>query len=110
MSIIISLLVNGVAVFAAGYILPGVHIADFVTAIIVAIILGVINTFIKPILTILTLPLTIITLGLFSLVINAVIILIVAAIVPGFKVDGFLWAVVFSIVLSIISGFLNMLV
>lgn len=109
MNIIVSLLVNAIAVFAAGYILPGVHIANFVTAIIVAIVLGVLNTFVKPILTILTLPITIITLGLFSLVINALIILVASAIVPGFKVDGFLWAIIYSIVLSIVSSFLNML-
>lgn len=110
MQIILSLLVNALAVFAAGYILPGVHINNFVTAIVVAIVLGILNTFVKPILIILTLPITLITFGLFTLVINTVIILLVAVIVPGFRVDGFWWALAFSLVLSIVSSFLNSMV
>ncbi len=109
MQIIISVIVNAVAVFAAGYILPGVHIQNFATAIIAAIVLGVLNTFLKPLLTLLTLPLTLITLGLFILVINAVIVLIASAVVPGFHVDNFWWAIAFSLVLSIVSSFLNTL-
>ena len=110
MQTIISILVNALAVFAAGYILPGVHISDFVTAIVVAIILGVLNTFVKPVLILLTLPINILTFWLFTFVINAVIVLIVAKIVPGFKVDGFWWALAFSLVLSLVSSFLNALV
>ncbi len=110
MGIIVSLLVNAVAVFATGYILPGVHINNFVTAIIVAIVLGILNTFIKPILIILTLPINIITFWLFTFVINAVLVLIASSIVPGFKVDGFFWALAFSLVLSLVSSFLNTLV
>jgi putative membrane protein len=110
MSIILSLLINAVAVFATGYILPGIHIQNFWTAIIIAIVLAVLNTFLKPILTILTLPITILTLGLFVLVINAVIVLIASAIVPGFHVDNFLWAIAFAIILSLVSSVLNNLV
>ncbi len=109
MNAIVSLLINSIAVFAAGYILPGVHISDFVTAVIVAIVLGVLNVFIKPVLTILTMPITIITLGLFTFVINALMVLLVTVIVPGFKVDGFVWALIFSLVLSLISSFLSTL-
>jgi putative membrane protein len=107
MGILINLLVSAVAVFASAYILPGVHVTDFLTAIIVAIILAVVNAVLKPILVILTLPITIVTLGLFYLVINALMILLVAAIVPGFKVDGFLWAIIYSLVLSIVSSVLQ---
>lgn len=107
MQILVNILVSAVAVFASAYILPGVHVADFFTAIIVAIILAVVNGVLKPILVILTLPITIVTLGLFYLVINAAMILLVAALVPGFKVDGFLWALVYSLVLSIVSSVLG---
>src|SRR3989344_6734121 len=110
MQLVFSLLANSLAVFVAGYILPGVHINSFVTAIVVAIVLGILNTFVKPILVILTLPITLITFGLFALVINTIIILVVASIVPGFRVDGFLWALAFSLVLSLVNSFLNSLV
>lgn len=104
---IIFLLVNSLAVFVSSYILPGVKIDNFVTAIVVAIILGILNTFIKPVLIILTLPINIITLWLFVFVINAFLVLVASAIVPGFKVDGFWWALAFSLILSIVSSFLN---
>ena len=107
MQILISLILSSIAVFVAGNILPGVHIDGFSTAIIVAVILGLINAFIRPILLILTLPITILTLGLFSLVIIAFCVMLTSWIVPGFKVDGWLWALVFAIVLAIINGFIG---
>lgn len=110
MGIIISLLVNAVAVFATGYILPGIQIDNFVTAVIVAIVLGILNAIVKPILVLLTLPINLITFGLFIFVINAVLILLVSAFVPGFHVDGFLWALAFSLVLSIINSILGMFI
>ena len=110
MQLIISLLVNALAVFVADYILSGVTIDNLTTTVIVAIVLGVLNTFIKPILLILSLPITIITFGLFALVINALLILLASVIVPGFHVDGFIWALIFAIVLSLISSFLNSLI
>ena len=109
MSILISWFVSALAILAASYLLPGVHIAGFLTALVVAVVLGIINAIIKPILVILTLPINILTLGLFTLVINAFLVLLTCAIVPGFKVDGFLWALIFSIVLSIINMFLHSL-
>lgn len=96
-----------IAVMIAAYILPGVTVSGFLTALIVALVLGLINAVIKPILLILTLPINILTLGLFTFVINAAIILLVSAIVPGFRVDGFWWALLFSIVLSIILYILH---
>lgn len=109
MQIIIALLVNTIAVIASGYILPGIEISNFLSAVLVAIVLGVLNTFLKPILLLLTLPINIITLGLFTLVINACIVLIAGRIVSGFFVENFWWALLFSIVLSLVSGFLNTL-
>lgn len=107
MSILINWFISGVAVFVSAYILPGVDLDSFVTALIVAIVLGVVNAIIKPVLLILTLPITIVTLGLFTLVINALMILLVDALVPGFQVENFWWALLFSLVLSIVNGVLN---
>lgn len=107
MHILLSILVSAVAVFVAGYILPGIHLESFTTAIIVAIVLGVINAFIRPLLLILTLPINILTLGLFTFVIMGLLVLLTSAIVPGFKVDGFWWAVAFAIVLWVINSFLQ---
>ena len=109
MGIIINLIVNGFAVFVTGYLLSGVKIDSFVTALIVSVVLGIVNTIIKPILTILTLPLTVITLGLFSFIINGLMILLVSYFVKGFVVVNIWWAILFSIVLSIVSWFLNLL-
>lgn len=102
-----NLLINGLAVFVTGRILPGVTLDDFLTAIVVSVVLGVINTFIKPLLVLFTLPVNILSLGLFTFVINAVVVLIVDALVPGFKVDGFWMALLFSLVLSLVSAVLH---
>jgi putative membrane protein len=84
--------------------MTGVHVANFTTALIVAVVLGLLNIFIKPILVILTLPFTIVTLGLFLLVINAIIILLCDNIVGGFSVASFWTAVFFSLILSILQS------
>ncbi len=107
MHVLISLILSSIAVFVAANILPGVHVSSFGTAIIVAVVLGIINAIIRPILLILTLPITILTLGLFSLVIIAFCVMLTTWIVPGFKVDGWLWALVFAIVLAIINAFIG---
>jgi len=99
------ILVSGLAVLITSYLLPGVHIHDFITALLVAVVLAILNTFIKPLLIILTLPITVFTLGLFLLVINAFLILLASRLVSGFQVDGFWWALLFSIILSLISSF-----
>lgn len=109
MGIIVSLLINGLAVYITASILPGVSVDNFITAILVSVVLGVVNTFIKPILFILTLPATISTLGLFTFVINALMVFLVAAFVPGFHIGGFWSAVLFSIVLSLVSFVLRKL-
>lgn len=94
-------------IVAAAYLLPGVHIAGFTTALVAALVLGIINAVLKPILVFLTLPINILTLGLFTLVINALLIMLATFIVPGFVVDGFGWALLFSILLSVINAFLH---
>jgi putative membrane protein len=109
MGIIIKILLTGVAALIAAYILPGVTIAGFGSALILAVVLALLNAVVRPLLVILTIPVTVITLGLFLLVINAVIILLADALIGGFNVDGFLWALVFSVVLSIIEAILDMI-
>ncbi|MDX9942832.1 MAG: phage holin family protein [Bacteroidales bacterium] len=103
----LKVLVSSFAVLITGYILPGVHVRDFITAVVVAFVLGLLNMLLKPILILLTIPITILTLGLFLLVINGFIILIATHIVKGFVVDGFWWAVLFSIILTIVTWLLE---
>lgn len=107
MNLIISAIINGFAVFITAYFLPGVKVDGFITAIIVAIVLGIVNFVVKPVLHLLTLPITILTLGLFSFVINALMILLVSALVSGFHVDNFWAALLFSLVLSLVSSLLH---
>lgn len=107
---IIGWLINGVAIFITANLLPGVTVTDLSTALIVALVLGVINTFIKPVLHILTLPISMLTLGLFSFVLNALLILLATKIVPGFQIDNLITAAIFGIVLSIINSVINKLV
>lgn len=104
MNWLIRLLLNGLAVVLTAYILPGVSVSDYGTALLVALILAIVNVVVKPILIILTIPITILTLGLFLLVINAAIILFVDNLVDGFSVGGFWWALLFSLILSIFNS------
>jgi len=101
MKIIIRIILTAILVLVIAHFMPGVTVANFTTSIIVAVVLGLLNLFIKPILVVLTLPVTFITLGLFLLVINAVMILLCTQIVGGFAVASFWTAFLFSIVLSI---------
>mgnify|MGYP003564605252 CR=1 FL=1 len=100
---LIRLILSALAVFICATILPGAHVDGFLIAIVVAGVLAILNVLIKPILVMLTIPITVITLGLFLLVINTILILLVDWLVPGFEVDGFWWALVFSILLSLIN-------
>ena len=109
MNLIIKLLITAAVAYGLTHFLSGVQIADFKTAIIFSLVLGLLNAIVKPILVLLTIPVTVITLGLFLVVINAVIILLSDKLIPGFSVDGFWWALIFSIVLSVISGILSSL-
>jgi putative membrane protein len=107
MNLLIKIFITSGLVFLIAHFMPGVHVASFTTALIVAVVLGLLNIFIKPILVILTLPVTILTLGLFLLVINALIILLCTTIVGGFSVESFWTALFFSIVLSILQSIMN---
>lgn len=95
------------AVLISAWLLPGVRVEDFLSAFLVAISLAILNAIVKPILIILTIPVTIISLGLFLLVINAFIIYLADSMVTGFEVDGFWWAIFFSIVLSLVTSILS---
>jgi putative membrane protein len=115
MQLIVRLLVTTIAVLITDLLLPGVNLGDMsdtnglLTALLVAVVLGLLNTFLKPLLILFTLPATIFTLGLFLLVINAAMVMLAGRIVDGFQVDGWWWALAFSICLSIVQGFLQAL-
>lgn len=109
MNIIFHWIISAVAIMIAAYILPGVSIAGIITALVLAVILGAINAFIRPVLIILTLPINIVSLGLFTLVINASLVLFASYIVPGFSVDGFWWAMLYAVVLWLINSFFHSL-
>ncbi len=103
MGFLINWLVSGLAIVITAYLLPGIRLTGFFTALVTALVLGLINAVIKPVLLLLTLPINLLTLGLFTLVINALLVLLTARIVPGFQVDGFWWAVAFSVVLALVN-------
>lgn len=107
MRIIFNWIIQAIAIIIAAYLLPGVGIATFWTALILAVVLGAINTFIKPIIVLLTLPLTIVTMGVFVLILNAFLIMLASVVVPGFSVTGFWSALLFAIVLSVVSAVLH---
>ena len=105
-SLLLRLMVNTLSVFATAWILPGILIEDFKSALVVAIVLSLLNVTLKPFLIIITLPFTIVTLGLFLLVINAAVIMLAQDWIDGFYVDSWLWAIVFSFVMSFINSVL----
>jgi putative membrane protein len=110
MRFIFKFLLSVIGILAASKFLPGVHISNWETAVILVIVLAILNLIVKPILIILTIPITIITLGLFLLVINAIIILVADYLIEGFYVNGFLWAFIFSLVLSVIHWLIDTIV
>ncbi|AFL96443.1 phage holin family protein [Ornithobacterium rhinotracheale] len=107
MNLIINLLVTSAVAYFLANNLSGVHINSFGTAIVFSIVLGLLSVTVKPILSFFSLPLTVLTLGLFLLVINAIIILLCSALISGFSVDGFWWAMLFSLILSVLTAFVN---
>ena len=107
MNLIIRLLITAIVAFLLTKVLPGVHFEGFSTAVIFAVVLGLLNLIVKPVLSLFGLPLTIITLGFFALVINAIIILIADYFIDSMNIDGFWWAFIFSILLSIITSLAN---
>ena len=110
MRFIVNILLTALLVFVLSKLLsPHVYINDLVTAIVFALVLAVLNFVVKPLITILTLPLTIVTLGLFLLVINVIIIMLADYFVSGIRIESFLWAFIFGLLLSIVSTLLNKL-
>jgi putative membrane protein len=110
MVLIIKWLIMTASVMIAAYVIPGVTVRSFFSALWVALFLGIVNMLLKPFLILITLPINILTLGLFTFVINGVIILLASSIVKGFQVSGFWIAVLFSIVLSIINYLMNLMI
>lgn len=107
MRLLLHVLINTLAVVVAAYVLPGIIIDGYMTALVVAVVLGVVNAVLKPVLVVLTFPVTVLTLGLFLFVLNALMVMLVAKIVPGFAVRGFWSALLFSLVVSVVVSFLN---
>ncbi|MEO1031948.1 phage holin family protein [Winogradskyella sp.] len=107
MNLIVKLLLNAVAVFALAEILNGVYVDNYITSLLVAVVISILNVLVKPLLVILTLPATILTLGLFLFVINALIILLADKLIDGFRVDGIWTAILFSILLCILQSLLH---
>jgi len=104
MQILIVWLVTAIIVMAGAYIIPGVSVSSFPVALVVAIVLGLINITIKPLILLITLPINILTLGIFTFVINALMILLAARIVDGFTVDTFWAALLFALLISILNA------
>lgn len=110
MGIVLRLIILTLGVFVAAYVAPGINVEGYWPAIKAAILLGVINTFIKPVIIILTLPITVLTMGLFTVIINALILWFVGSVIAGFHVAGFLTALLGAVIISLISAVLNRLV
>src|SRR5215216_672426 len=106
MNLIMRIVVTSIIAFGLSYILKGVQIDTFTTAIVLALVLAILNAIVKPILIFITLPITVVTLGLFLFVINALIIILADKFIKGFHVDGFWWALLFSLLLSIVTSVL----
>lgn len=100
MKTLINIFFTTLLVIVLAHVMPGVRVAGFMSALLVAVVLGLLNIFVKPVLVFFTLPVTIVTLGLFLLVINAIIVMICDSLIDGFFIDGFFRALLFSLVLS----------
>src|SRR6056297_3583524 len=106
MQYLVRLILSAVAVFLIAYLLPdhGVHVDDFIDALVVALVISLLNIFVRPVLVFLTIPATIVTLGLFLIVINAIIIWLTHLMLDSFNVDNFWWALLFSVLLSVLNS------
>ncbi len=109
MNLLIAWVINAVTLIAATYVVPGFHVADFTTALLAAIVIGLINIFIKPILVFITLPINLLTLGLFTFIINAVVLWLASQVITGLMIDNALAAILAAIVISIVSTVLSSL-
>ena len=109
-SIIVRWVLNALALYIVATILPGIHLSDFGSALVAVVIIGLVNVLVKPILFLLTIPVTVITFGLFAFVLNALMLMLASALTPGFKIDGFGTALLGSILLSLVTTILYSLV
>ena len=109
-NLLVKTLIIAAAVLLASYVLPGVAVNRFTTAVLVALVLSLLNFFVKPLLILLTLPITLLTLGLFLFIVNALIILLASKLVSGFRVDSIGWALLFSLLLSFFTYVLEIIV
>lgn len=109
MGLLLVWILNAVALLIVAYILPGISVASFGSALVAALVLGLLNTLVKPVLVLLTLPITIVTLGLFLLVLNALLFWFAGSVLKGFQVSGFGWALLGALVYSIVSGLFSRL-
>jgi putative membrane protein len=100
---ILQIIISSLAIYFTAWLLPGIEIKSYPSAILVAIVLGLLNVFLKPVLQFLSFPLTIVTFGLFLLVINALIILLTSTIIGSFRVENFWWALLFSIIVTVVT-------
>ncbi len=107
MNLLLKIIITSIIVLVLANFLPGVYVNGLTTALIVAVVLGLLNIFIKPILVLLTLPVTVLTLGLFLLIINALMIVLCSKLVDGFKVETFFTAIIFSLLLSVCQSIMN---
>ncbi|WP_154854796.1 phage holin family protein [Cyclobacterium xiamenense] len=107
LSVLFQLAVAGLVIIFTAYLLPGIVVDDWITGVIIAALLALLNLTVKPVLIFLTIPITILTLGLFLLVINALLVMLAAAMIQGFAVDNFWWALLFSLVLSLVNSILG---
>ena len=105
-SMVGALLVNTISIFAVSYILSGIQIDSFVTALILAVVMAVLNATLKPLLVLITIPLTIITFGLFLLVVNVLVLYAADYLIDGFHIAGFWWALAFSLLVSFVNSLL----
>src|SRR5512142_2842143 len=103
MYLLLRWLLNTIALLIVAHVVPGFHYRDLVTLAIAALVLGLLNAIVRPILWLLTLPLTIVTLGLFLFVLNAIMLELTSFLVPGFRIESFLWATIGAVVLAIVS-------
>ena len=106
-TLLVKWLVNALAVFLVGQFLSGIHVPDYTTALWVAFVLGIVNTIIRPILLLVTLPINLLSLGLFTFIVNGLMFWLATKFVPQFTVDGFWWAVLGALIVSMISTVLN---
>ncbi len=106
MNFLVRLILNAVAILLTSYLLSGVHVKGFLAAFLLAFVLAILNAFLKPILVILTIPISVVTLGLFLVVINAGVLFMATYFVPGTSIDGFWWAVLFGLIVSILNSIL----